>query len=121
MSFSWQEFAELAIQLASELQDEASQRTAINRSYYAAYHAASALVRDRDLHPPDQPLSHWLVWKLIRDSHLPNCQEISQRGFTLRDARVWADYWNPFPGELGSQVEKALVNSAAIIALLRET
>ncbi len=101
MSFSWQEFAELAIQLASERQDEASRRTAISRAYYAAYHAASALVRDRDLHPPDQQLSHWLVWKLIRDSHLPNCQEISQRGFTLRDARVWADYLNPFPGELG--------------------
>jgi hypothetical protein len=121
MSFSLQEFAELAIQLASARQDEASLRTAIGRSYYATYHAASAIVRDRELHPPDQPLSHWLVWKLIRESGLPNCLEISQRGFLLRDTRVWADYWNPFPGELAPEVEKAILNSTTIIALLRNT
>ncbi len=121
MSFSWQQFAELAVQLAAERRDEASQRTAISRTYYAAYHAASALVRDRELHPPDQHLSHWLVWKLIRDSNMPNCQEISQRGFTLRDARVWADYRKPFPQDLGPEVDKALANSAAIVALLQET
>jgi hypothetical protein len=120
MSFSWQAFAELAIHLAGAQEDEASQRTAISRSYYAAYHAASALIRDRALHPPDQHLSHWLVWKLIRESDAPNCQEISQRGFDLRDARVWADYWNPYPRDLSHEVDRALTNSAAVIALLRE-
>ena len=57
MSFTWQEFADLAGVLASEA-DEARQRTAINRAYYAAYHAASAYVRAHALCPPHQHMTH---------------------------------------------------------------
>lgn len=119
MSFSWDEFGDLAIWLEAELPSESGQRTAINRAYYAAYHAASAFVHARALNPSGQPLSHDRVWRLIRNSVLPNSAEIAKLGFDLKDTRVGADYRNPFPGDLANEVKDALSNSAAIVALLR--
>jgi uncharacterized protein (UPF0332 family) len=120
MSFSWQEFVDLAILLASD-PDEAHQRTAINRAYYAAYHAASAHVRTHDLCPPGQYLSHSLVWRLIRGADDSNSEAIGRRGDALRKLRVMADYQNPFPRDLSDEVLVALEEASAIIALLRET
>jgi hypothetical protein len=108
----------MAIWLEAEHPTEAGQRTAINRAYYAAYHAASAFVRAVALNPPGQPLTHDRVWHLIRLSALPNSAEIAKLGFDLKNARVGADYRNPFPGNLSSEVKDAIANSAAIIALL---
>ncbi|MCA9878596.1 MAG: hypothetical protein KC442_12465 [Thermomicrobiales bacterium] len=41
-------------------------------------------------------------------------------GFELRDTRVWADYRNPFPGNLTTEVDRTIATSATIIALLGE-
>ncbi|MCA9862519.1 MAG: HEPN domain-containing protein [Thermomicrobiales bacterium] len=122
MSFAWHEFADLAEWLTELRSDEASQRTAINRAYYAAYHAASAFVRTHEMCSPDLHLSHQLVWRLIRESGMRHSIEIANLGYDLKDARVWADYRNPYPGpdHLASDVDKAIANSVAIIALLRE-
>lgn len=120
MSFTWQEFADLAGVLASEA-DEARQRTAINRAYYAAYHAASAYVRAHALCPPHQHLTHALVWRLIRDAGHANSEEIGRRGDALRKLRVMADYQNPFPRDLGAEVVNVIANSAAIVALLQDS
>jgi hypothetical protein len=74
----------MAIWLEAEHPTEAGQRTAINRAYYAAYHAASAFVRAVALNPPGQPLTHDRVWRLIRLSALPNSAEIAKLGFDLK-------------------------------------
>lgn len=121
MSFVWQEYGELATWLLAERNDEASQRTVISRAYYAAYHAASQVVRSHELCPPTQHLTHWLVWRLIRSSGLSNGVNAAKLGIELRDSRVWADYWNPFPRDLGEEADKAIANSTTIITLLRET
>lgn len=120
MSFSWDDLGDLAIWLEVEQPNEAGQRTAINRAYDAAYHAASAFVRARELSPPGQHLTHDRVWRLIRLSAIPNSATIAKRGFALKDARVGADYRNPFPGNLASEIKDAIFNSATIIAMLRE-
>jgi uncharacterized protein (UPF0332 family) len=120
MSFTWQTFAELASELASEA-DEARQRTAVNRAYYAAYHAASAYVRVHDLCAPQQHLTHSLVWRLIRGASHSNSEEIGRSGDALRRLRVMADYQNPFPRNLNDDVPVALSEAAAIVSLLRET
>ena len=121
MSFSWDALGDLAIWLEAGHPTEAGQRTAINRAYYAAYHAASAFVRTRALHPPGEPLTHDRVWRLIRHSTLPNSAEIAKLGFDLKGARLGADYRNPFPGNLASEVKDALANSAVIIGLLQDS
>lgn len=110
----------LASRLEAAPTDEASQRTAISRAYYAAYHAASEVVRERELCLPNQHLTHDRVWRLFRVSALPNGAEIAKLGFDLKDARVSADYRNPFPGDLTSEVADALADAALIIALLQE-
>lgn len=120
MSFEWQELAELATWLAAKRPDEAGQRTAISRAYYAAFHAASASVRAHELTPRNQHLSHHRVWRVIRDSGRPHNLAIAELGFALKNARTSADYWNPFPGDLPTEVERAIATSATIIALLRE-
>jgi uncharacterized protein (UPF0332 family) len=119
MGFIWQSFAELASSLASEA-DEARQRMAVNRAYYAAYHVASAYVRAHDLCSPQQHLTHSLVWRLIRHADNSNSEEIGRRGDALRKLRVMADYQNPFPRDLNDDVPVALGEAATIISLLRE-
>lgn len=120
MSFAWQEFRELAIWLLKARTDEASQRTAMSRAYYAAYHAASVFVRAHDLCPPTQQLTHERVWRLIRESGRPNCTDIAKLGSDLKRTRASADYRNPFPGNLVHEASDAIADSATIIALLRE-
>jgi hypothetical protein len=120
MSSAWQQYGELAHWLLAERSDEASQRTVISRACYAAYHAASEFVRTHELCPPTQHLTHWLVWRLIRTSGLPNGVKVAKLGIELRDTRVWADYWNPFPRDLNLEGARAVANSAAIIASLQE-
>ncbi len=56
----------------------------------------------------------------MRDSQVPNCGVIAQLGFNLRDARVRADYKNPYPGNLASEANDAIAFSLAIITMLRE-
>lgn len=121
MSFDWEEFAELAAWLPGQRADEASQRTAISRAYYAAYHAASTFIRRHALYASHLQLSHRLVWLLIRQSGGPHSAEVANLGNDLKAARVWADYRDSFADDLPGDVEKALANAAAIIALLRET
>ena len=120
MSFAWQELAELAIWLAAERPDEAGQRTAISRAYYAAYHAASAYVRAHELAPPSQHLSHHRVWRLLRDSGRTHSVDLAELCFELKNTRVAADYWNPFPGDLVIEVDRAIATSVTIMTLLRE-
>ena len=120
MNFKWEEFSDLAIWLLEERPDEAGQRTAISRAYYVAYHAASMYVRREELLPSDQQLRHDRVWRLIRDSQRPNSGVIAQLGFSLRDARVMADYKNPYTGNLPSEANDAVAFSVAIVTMLRE-
>jgi len=119
VSFSWGEFIDLAIRLRADEANEASHRSAISRAYYGAYHAASAFVRAREFYPPGQPLTHDLVWRLIRNAAFPNSAEIAKLGFDLKDARIGADYRNPFPGDLGREADDAIANAVAIITLLQ--
>lgn len=120
MSFDWKEFNDLALALASIHTDEASHRTAISRAYYAAYHEASAYIRARALCPASQPLTHRLVWRLIREAPGARSAVIANLGFDLRNLRESADYRNPYPGVLSADVNRALVISAAMIAWLNE-
>jgi hypothetical protein len=120
VTFTWQAFVDLAVWLLDERMDEASQRTVISRAYYAAYHAASAHIRTNKLCPPEQRLTHDRVWRLIRATQCQHCTELANLGFALRDARVRADYGNPYPGDLADDAWDSISTSGNIISLLRE-
>lgn len=47
--FDWSADLDLAERLAHDGDDEAAQRAAISRAYYAAHHAAARFVRDHNL------------------------------------------------------------------------
>lgn len=119
MSFSWDEFGDLAIWLEAERPSEAGQRTAINRAYDAAYHAASTFVHAHALCPPDQHLSHDRVWRLVRDSGRVHGAEVAKFGFALHDARVRAEYGNPYWGHLVYGATVAIAIAAALVAQLQ--
>ena len=93
----------------------------MRRAYYAAYHLASVFVRANALIPPTEHLTHDRVWRLVRQSHRPDSEEIADLGYVLRNARVGADYRNPFPGDLTREAAKAIANSATIISWLQVT
>lgn len=120
MSFTWQDFADLAERLVIAHTDEASQRTAISRAYYAAYHAASKVVRSNSQCPPDQPRSYRLVWRLLRVVNGAYGVEVAERGIRLRNLRTGAGYRNPYPGSLPGDVMNALAVYRAIMSLLRK-
>lgn len=92
MSFEWEHYLHLAQRLAQE-DDEASQRSAISRAYYAAFHTARKYVEKA--HPEvslrQHGVEHGAIWDHLK---LGSSREpvIGQQGDRLRQARVKADY-----------------------------
>lgn len=94
--FEWDEFLDLAKELAQSARNEASIRTAISRAYYCVYHRATAACRAR---LPMQSRRHQ-IWIQLRDfgvhSNRPEFVEIGRRGMELHWLRIQVDYHNPY-------------------------
>lgn len=113
MNFSWHDFLNLAKSL-SERKDEASDRSAISRAYYAAFCTA----RD-SLLTNNCPLSkgsevHGQVQDVLGKAKDFDCQKIAQDLGRLRLDRNKADYDIDFP-DLDDARNKALFRAAKII------
>jgi len=96
--FDWSGFLNVANRLLTLAPDEGSQRTAISRAYYAAYHAASAFVRASG--QLRQGHTHRRVWSALANGGDPALSEIGRRGDQLRQIRIIADYRDDAPDEL---------------------
>lgn len=93
MNFTWVHFLDLASELAVR-GDEASQRSAISRAYYAAFHGARGYVRSKF---PDVRLSrggdeHFHVWDCLKKGSRRQEVAVGTYGKRLYDARRRADY-----------------------------
>lgn len=93
MSFAWVHFFDLARSLAAE-PNEASQRSAISRAYYAAFHTARRYVRAK---LPEVRLNkagedHFHVWDSLKKSARREERAAGIKGKALYDARKRADY-----------------------------
>lgn len=92
MSFEWEHYLDLAQRLA-QADDEASQRSAISRAYYAAFHLARKYVEKA--HPEvslrQHGVEHGAIWAHLKSG---NSREpvIGEQGDRLRQTRVKADY-----------------------------
>jgi len=93
MSFEWRHFLALAQNLATQA-DEASQRSAISRAYYAAFHIARHYVRRRlpEVRLNKDGAEHFHVWDSLKKSALREERAAGITGKKLYDARRRADY-----------------------------
>jgi HEPN domain-containing protein len=114
--FDWRDFLPFAERLALEADDEPSQRTAISRAYYAAYHVAAGYVRAKNLLPVRQ--SHGRVWEAIGADPDAGESGMREKAERLRRRRIAADYRNPFPGDVGEQAKAAVADARDVIEAL---
>jgi uncharacterized protein (UPF0332 family) len=101
MSFDWQLFYELAENLQQNT-DEASQRTAISRIYYAVYHRAKNLLETEGFNFRQFESSHRQVWNEYKFRGRTR-RGIGIWGIRLHEMRVDADYFAEI-----SDIEKLL-------------
>jgi uncharacterized protein (UPF0332 family) len=114
--FDWAEYFELAKELAQR-QDEASQRSAISRAYYAAFCSARNRLRGQIVIPQTSE-AHSMVWNQFQESPAREQRQIGQLGRRLRHARTEADYDDSVP-ELPKVVENAIATAGKLLSILR--
>ena len=85
--FNWNEYLTLA-RILSTNGDEASQRTATSRAYYAAFHAATLHAKRNSY----AERSHGRLWKTYSSDADINAKRISALGNQMKKAREDADY-----------------------------
>jgi len=114
--FDWDDYLTLADRLAQETDDEAAQRSAISRAYYAAYHAAAAFVRAQGILMVGH--THRSVWSALKADPRADRASAGRKGDRLKGFRLAADYRNPFPGDLGRLAITAVADARDVIEAL---
>ncbi|MCC6418055.1 MAG: HEPN domain-containing protein [Gemmataceae bacterium] len=71
---------------------EAEWRSAVSRGYYAAFHAARALLRQCGFEVPQGEQVHGYLWLRLSNSGHPDVQKAGTDLKLLRQERNWADY-----------------------------
>lgn len=117
--FEWEEFLDVARELAKQPDNEAALRSAISRAYYAVLGLAHERLVDSDWTLPRGSIHHH-VWSAYAGSSDPRRRDIGERGFNLRNARNFADYRRQFPESLPLATTRALRSAGRVIALLHE-
>jgi uncharacterized protein (UPF0332 family) len=90
--FDWNEYLKLAGILSANA-DEASQRTATSRAYYAAFHAATLHAKQNGY----AERSHGRLWKMYSSDADINARRVSALENQMKKAREDADYVSPVP------------------------
>jgi uncharacterized protein (UPF0332 family) len=112
--FNWNEYLNLA-NLLSANGDEASQRTATSRAYYAAFHAATLHAK----HNGYTERSHGRLWKMYSSDSDLNARRISALGNQMKKAREDADYIAAVP-RISDILTQQLANANTFVALLAQ-
>jgi uncharacterized protein (UPF0332 family) len=115
MTFNWQDYLRLAKELANRADDEASQRSAISRAYYAAFHCACVYVEAQSPGTLKRTGDdHFIVWKHL--SNAPKKQEKSAgwSGDRLVKMRRKADYEGASL-EFPKATREALANAETVL------
>lgn len=89
--FDWTNYLELARGLAQG-SDEASQRSAISRAYYAAFNNARLWLDSQGVTFTSRESIHRQVWDEFLKSGATSQQQIGSTGDKLRARRARADY-----------------------------
>lgn len=93
MKFDWSEYLKLAEELVEGDTNEAKQRSAISRAYYAAFCYARNYLKDYlDFEPRRDDNEHKTVAEEFKDYENQNMREIGNDLTRLRSDRNNADY-----------------------------
>ena len=113
-SFDWNQYLTLATNLSGNA-DEASQRTSISRSYYAAFHAATLHAKPNGY----TEHSHGRLWKMYHADADLNARRVSAIGNQMKRAREEADYVSAV-SSVGGITSQQLNDATELIALLSQ-
>jgi len=113
--FNWRDYLGLAEELARR-QDEACQRSAVSRSYYAVFCTARNALIEKGESFPRTGESHKEVWDKLQGM---GWGEMAQFGHSLRRARGKADYDNDI-ANLPKIVEDARIKARRILSDLQD-
>jgi len=119
MGFNWAEYLELAERLCKS-NDEASQRSAISRAYYSAFHAANNRALANNYRRSEDGTTHQSLWSYYERNPNEECQRIAIIGKRLLEKRVRADYRDTY-ARIGEELAEVLINArrcATMIAAL---
>ena len=115
--FDWSGYLALADELASRTGDEAAERSAISRAYYAALGRASGLLKaeGRAISPFK---THSMVWRAFKHSGDPARETIGMDLDELRRLRDRADYTEVFEGDLSDAARDAVMRARRLLESL---
>ena len=94
---TWSDDLHLANELARRTGDEASQRWAISRAYYAAFGSAGDYLNGSGSRVPTAGRAHTVVWDRFHALPNPVHRRIADLGRNLRRRSGRADYDLDFP------------------------
>ena len=119
-TFAWEDFFELAAVLA-ERGDEASQRSAVSRAYYAVFNVAQSVL---EAHDPNYNSmrsrdSHKQVWDRLRALDRRQARSAERSGRSLLNKRKSADYTLGL-GDWPNRTKQALVEAKRALASLND-
>jgi uncharacterized protein (UPF0332 family) len=113
MTFNWEEYLTVAKNCV-DLQDEAHARTAVSRSYYAAFGVAYANLTERERIEVDSRSgeggSHDKVWAFYNQEPATNRGTIGSEGRSFKSWRKLADYASDYylsPHEAENAIDRA--------------
>ena len=112
--FDWGDYLALAEELAARGGDEAAQRSAISRAYYAALGRASDLLRaeGREVSPLR---THSVVWRAFKNSADSRRFTVGVNLDRLRRLRERADYAGRFDEDLSDAAREAVERAGSIL------
>lgn len=122
------DFLDVAFDLAGEFR-EADWRSAISRSYYAAFHVACDLMRQCGFNVPYSGDAHSHAWIRLFNSQDAQLAQAGRNLHELRRDRNWADYGlsQPLPQRLAAdsvRIAETIIDildrAAASVALLAQ-
>jgi uncharacterized protein (UPF0332 family) len=115
--FDGTEFLTLASDLLEDSADEARQRSAISRAYYAAFLRTRECLIARGYRMRHRE-THQGVWNRMRQTQDPVAQEIGFDGMRLQTWRRGADYDIVYPGDLAEDAVQAVATAQTLLANL---
>ncbi len=126
MSFAWSEYLNLARSLVGQSSDrptqEAAQRAAISRAYYAAFCEARNYLRDREnvQYIPLDGRAHFEVPDHFLQSRDAARRSVGNDLKRLRIDRNYADYYDQLPitTTIDRKVQEVLIRAARVIQAL---
>ncbi len=106
--FDWAAYLTLAEELAKRTGDEAAQRSAVSRAYYAAFGCAAARLREEGVNIPETGYAHKFAWDTYAKDESLDRLAIGEYGHLLKRKRRHADYKDRvfrLPEEVSDSIE----------------